>query len=139
MTKKYSNGEVTIIWKPDLCIHSGICVGGLPEVFNTQRRPWIEPTAASTEKLIQQVQKCPSGALSFEMNEPKEVEGEVTSSEVIAEVTPNGPLLIYGNITVKKTNGETEKKSRVTALCRCGQSSTKPYCDGTHRKVGFQG
>lgn len=68
ITKNYSNGEVTIHWRPSKCIHSGICVKGLPGVFNVNKRPWIEVTAASTDALIDQVIKCPSGALSYSMN-----------------------------------------------------------------------
>lgn len=67
-TKHYTNGEVTIIWKPELCTHSGRCVRGLPSVFDTRKRPWITPEAASTDEIVNQVKKCPSGALSFEMN-----------------------------------------------------------------------
>ena len=66
ITKKYSNGEVTIVWKPSQCIHSGICFRGLGTVFNPQRRPWIVPEAATTEQIINQVKKCPSGALSYQ-------------------------------------------------------------------------
>ncbi|MBL7792657.1 MAG: (4Fe-4S)-binding protein [Saprospiraceae bacterium] len=72
ITKKYSNGEVTIVWKPHMCIHSTICwkaATGLPAVFNPAERPWITPEGASTERIIEQVKKCPSGALSFVMNE----------------------------------------------------------------------
>lgn len=72
LTKKYSNGEVTIVWKPTLCIHSTNCwkgEHGLPEVFNPMEKLWIKPEGASTEKIIEQVNKCPSGALSFFMNE----------------------------------------------------------------------
>jgi uncharacterized Fe-S cluster protein YjdI len=68
-THHYTNGEVTIIWKPDLCIHSGNCVKGLGEVFKPKENPWIDPTKAGTEQIIDQVKKCPSGALSFEMND----------------------------------------------------------------------
>ncbi|HLF45231.1 MAG TPA: (4Fe-4S)-binding protein [Chitinophagaceae bacterium] len=67
-TFNYSNGEVTIIWKPDLCIHSGNCVRGLPEVFKSGERPWINAKGAITEKIIEQVKKCPGGALSFSIN-----------------------------------------------------------------------
>lgn len=67
-TFKYSNGEVTIIWKPDLCQHSGNCVRGLHEVFNPKEKPWIDASAASTERMIAQVKQCPSGALSYMMN-----------------------------------------------------------------------
>ncbi len=75
ITKKYSNGEVTIVWKPDRCIHSGRCFTGLPEVFNNKERPWIKPEGSTTEKIIQQVQKCPSGALSYYMNDAKQPDG----------------------------------------------------------------
>jgi uncharacterized Fe-S cluster protein YjdI len=68
-TLKYSNGEVTVLWKPDLCIHSGNCVRGLQEVFNPQTRPWININGAITERIVEQVKKCPSGALSFFMND----------------------------------------------------------------------
>ena len=63
--KEYSNGEVTIVWKPKLCIHSGVCVKTLPKVYNTKEHPWIKPENATTEELIKQVAKCPSGALSI--------------------------------------------------------------------------
>ena len=62
---KYSNGEVTIVWQPGLCIHSGRCVRGLPEVFKPKEKPWITPEGSATEKIIAQVKKCPSGALSI--------------------------------------------------------------------------
>jgi uncharacterized Fe-S cluster protein YjdI len=63
--KEYPNGEVTIIWQPKLCQHSGICVCTLPKVYNTKERPWIKAKNATTEELINQVAKCPSGALSI--------------------------------------------------------------------------
>ena len=69
ITKKYTNGEVTIVWKPNTCIHSAICFRGLGEVFDPRKRPWITPENSTTEKIIEQVKKCPSGALSFYMNQ----------------------------------------------------------------------
>ena len=66
---KYSNGEVTIIWQPELCIHSGRCVRGLAEVFKPKEKPWITPDGSTTEKIIAQVKRCPSRALSYFMNE----------------------------------------------------------------------
>lgn len=138
ITKNYSNGEVTIHWKPSKCIHSGICVNGLPDVFNVNKRPWIEITAASTDALIDQVKKCPSGALSYSMNESKNIEDEFIS-DVSAEVVTNGPLLVYGNFIVKHSDGTRKNLSKTTAFCRCGSSSNKPYCDGTHKKINFQG
>ena len=66
---KYSNGEVTIVWQPELCIHSGRCVRGLPEVFKAKEKPWITPEGSPTEKIVAQVKRCPSGALSYIMND----------------------------------------------------------------------
>ncbi|HRC32099.1 MAG TPA: (4Fe-4S)-binding protein [Bacteroidia bacterium] len=141
ITKKYTNGEVTIVWQPTVCIHSAICwrgENGLPEVFNPAEKPWIKPEGANTKRIIDQIKKCPSGALSYFMNEDKENNAEVTA-ESIVEIAPNGPLLVYGNITVKDSEGNTTQKNKVTAFCRCGASSNKPYCDGTHRKINFEG
>jgi len=68
ITKKYTNGEVTIVWKPTLCIHSGNCFRGLPVVFDPRKRPWITPEGSTTQQIIEQVKDCPSGALSYFMN-----------------------------------------------------------------------
>lgn len=71
MTKRYTNGEVTVVWKPDLCQHSGICARGLPDVFKPSRRPWIELTHADSAAITAQVDRCLSGALSWFRNEPE--------------------------------------------------------------------
>lgn len=141
-THKYTNGEATIVWKPEACIHSTLCWKGLNQVFNPGKRPWIEPTAGTTAQIIDQVRKCPSGALSYFMNE-----GAATGNEVIAEeaqiltveVTPNGPYLIKTSCTIQHSDGKVETKTGTTALCRCGSSQNKPFCDGSHRRVGFEG
>lgn len=64
----YTNGEVTVVWQPKLCQHSANCVRGLPTVFDYKKRPWVNAEGADTEAIIDQVKKCPSGALSFFMN-----------------------------------------------------------------------
>lgn len=66
--KEYTNGEMTIIWQPDICIHSGICVQTLPLVYKPKERPWIQIENATTDELIAQIKKCPSGALSYRLN-----------------------------------------------------------------------
>ncbi len=63
--KEYSNGEITIVWQPGKCIHSGVCVRTLPQVYHPKEHPWIKPMNATTEEIIQQVAQCPSGALSI--------------------------------------------------------------------------
>jgi uncharacterized Fe-S cluster protein YjdI len=67
--KAYTNGEITVLWKAGVCVHSGKCVQGLGEVFNVSARPWINIAGATTERIIQQVEQCPSGALSYVRNE----------------------------------------------------------------------
>jgi uncharacterized Fe-S cluster protein YjdI len=139
ITKKYSNGEVTVVWKPTTCIHSAICFRGLSSVFNPQARPWITPEGASTAEIIAQVEKCPSGALTYFMN--NDVDRREDSSVVthVVVVSPNGPLLVHGDIKVKDAQGQEIEKSNITAFCRCGASTNKPYCDGSHAKIGFEG
>ena len=64
IVKRYDNGEVTVVWRPSLCIHSGVCFRGLPKVFDPRRRPWIVVEGASTQAIVDQVARCPSGALT---------------------------------------------------------------------------
>ena len=138
ITIKYSNRDVTVVWKPNVCIHSAICFNGLPEVFDPTINPWIKTEGSTTDKIIAQVKKCPSGALTYIMNKEENITDSITAESII-EISKDGPILVYGNITIKKHDGTEEKKSKVTALCRCGGSQNKPYCDGSHRKNGFVG
>jgi uncharacterized Fe-S cluster protein YjdI len=75
----YSANGVTIQWEPKKCIHSGICVKGLPAVFDARRKPWIIPENASPEQVINQVHRCPSGALSIVNDPAKEIDGSVNA------------------------------------------------------------
>jgi uncharacterized Fe-S cluster protein YjdI len=65
-THHYRTEEITVVWKPEICIHSGICAQGLADVFNPHRKPWIDLSQAEAQQIIDQVKKCPSGALSIE-------------------------------------------------------------------------
>lgn len=141
ITRKYTNGEITIVWKPSVCIHSTLCwksPGGLPEVFDPRIKPWIKPEGSTSEKIIEHVKKCPSGALSFYYN--NELAGTTQiNTETKIEALINGPLLVYGNIHIKDSFGKEIKKNNVTAFCRCGKSENKPFCDGSHVKHNFKG
>lgn len=134
--KKYSNGELTIVWQAEKCVHAAICVGELPRVYRPGERPWLRIEQATTEELQAQIKKCPSGALSYYMND--EANPEAATLETKVEVLPNGPLLIYGTLKVKDKSGHLEEKNKTTAFCRCGASAKKPYCDGSHIKAGFR-
>ncbi|HVE58214.1 MAG TPA: (4Fe-4S)-binding protein [Pyrinomonadaceae bacterium] len=68
-THEYTNGEITVVWQPDLCIHSANCVKNLPAVFKPQEKPWIRVENASSEEIMNAIDKCPSGALSYRKNE----------------------------------------------------------------------
>jgi len=134
--KEYTNGQVTIVWQPSICIHAENCWRGLPDVFNPKGKPWANPEGASTEAIKDQIDKCPSGALSYFMNadEPKEEKSE----SIRIDIATNGPLIIHGSLQINR-DGNSEFKSDKTAFCRCGASENKPYCDGTHSRIGFKG
>lgn len=138
VTKEYSNGEVTVVWKPGMCIHSAKCVEGLPEVFRPKEKPWIKPDAASTESVINQVKSCPSGALSYYMN-GEEVKVEEKVEDISIEVIKNGPLIVFGALDITHCDGRIEKKETRASFCRCGHSENKPFCDGAHKRKGFEG
>ena len=144
-TLKYTNNEVTVVWKPKTCIHSTICWKGLIEVFNPRERPWIKMEGADTQRIIEQVRQCPSGALSYYMNddEVKENEPDKIVAEAATmlkvEVTPNGPYIINTECLIVHSDGKEETKTGTVALCRCGASGNKPYCDGSHNKIEFTG
>lgn len=135
--REYTNGTVTVVWKPDLCIHIGYCWQGLPQVFDPDKTPWINVTGASTEEIIAQVKECPSGALTFYLNKVEFEEN--TASVMVVEILPNGPLVLHGDIIIRDTEGHETRRQGTTCLCRCGASANKPYCDGSHKKVDFQG
>ena len=137
--KTYKNEEITVVWQPKLCIHSGICFRGLKSVFDPLRRPWITLEGADNEAIIRQVEACPSKALTYFQNteaENRATEPEATL-ETRVEVLPGGPLLVYGTLKIKDIHGNETLQSDTTAFCRCGQSRTKPFCDGSHIAARF--
>ena len=137
IVKKYSNGDFNVIWKPKICIHAAECVKRLPNVYDPQKKPWIKAENASIDELKIQIDACPSGALSYE------TEGVINKDAVYSvtkiNILKDGPLLVNGNISIENHNGEIEIKNTTTALCRCGASTNKPYCDGAHHKIEFKG
>ena len=136
IVKEYGTEGLTVIWKPKKCIHAELCVKTLPEVYDPHGKPWIKPDNASVEALKAQIDKCPSGALSYRTDGETKVEETSTTECTVIE---NGPLLVSGLLKVTLADGTTETKKRSTAFCRCGASNNKPYCDGTHNASGFIG
>lgn len=131
ITKHYTKEDVTIVWQPHKCMHSAICFNGLPSAFNPRVRPWINPDGATKEELINQVSKCPSGALSIKNIEPEKNSNMDTNTKIT--VTSTGPYLIKGMTELTNEAGEVIASKESLALCRCGYSKNKPFCDGSHR------
>ncbi len=134
--KEYESKDLTVVWKPDKCIHSENCFRGLPSVFNPKARPWVNVDGASDKEIKEAIDRCPSGALSYKLKGDTHDQNEVVEEQIV-EVVKGGPLMVYGNIRVKYHDGSQTSKHRVTAFCRCGASSNKPYCDGSHKSVEF--
>ena len=136
LTRAYTRPESRVPWYASRCIHSGACIRALPQAFDPNRRPWIDVSAADADALAQAVVRCPTGALRFERLDggPQEAEPESV------EITPvrNGPYFIRGPVDiVDPATRQPQRETRV-ALCRCGQSKHMPFCDNTHRAIGFR-
>lgn len=135
--REYSNGVITVVWKPDKCTHASFCWKELPEVFNPDNRPWVNINGASSERIMQQVERCPSGALTYYKNGEKPEEKTQKGDKVEVEINMGGPLVIESEIYVKLGDGTVVHKIEGAAFCRCGKSKTQPFCDGTHQEIKF--
>ena len=135
--KEYSNDEITVFWKPDICIHSAECVKGLPKVFNPEKKPWIDINAASAGEIASTINNCPSGALSYKLVNMLNEKNQSVINSTKLKINRNGPIIVEGNFNLFDSEGNLiETKSRA-ALCRCGASANKPFCDGSHSKISF--
>ena len=131
----YAGQAITIHDNRGICAHAGLCSDGLSAVFQLEHEPWIDPDAAQPEEIIAIVKSCPSGALSYS------VEGEELGDqarEPAVTVSQNGPYLVTGGPElVDVDRGEGVSKEHF-ALCRCGASKNKPFCDGSHWSIRFE-
>jgi CDGSH-type Zn-finger protein len=129
---EFPAGEGTVSFDLATCEHAGFC----GDRFTNWRRLAREADdPAVRERLMQMVRLCPSGALEIQ----PEAGGEQLEPAlpVSVGVVRDGPLWVRGRVPVTSADGETyEVRNRVT-LCRCGHSETKPFCDGSHKHVGF--
>jgi len=135
ITKKYTNGEITVIWKPHLCVHAAICFTELPSVFIPYERPWIKMDGATTEEIIDIVAQCPTQAISYYWNH-KGQKTEEEKTEVV--IIKNGPFLIKGSFKVLDIDGNEIVSENPASLCRCGQTKDRPFCDGSHIQYDFK-
>lgn len=137
VTREYRTAQIAVQWRAERCIHSGRCIRALPRVFSPARRPWIVlENAPDADTVAEAVLTCPTGALHFTRLDggPQETQPERLT---IAEVR-DGPLYVRGDVTVATEDGTVLRRDTRVALCRCGQSKHMPFCDNTHRAVGFK-
>ena len=125
----YDGDEVTVTWDRERCIHAEACVKGLPDVFDPERRPWIEPDQADPDAVEAVVPRCPTGALHITRNGE---DPEPTPDANRISLFPNGPLLVHADAELIDADGTTLLTDTRMALCRCGRSGNKPLCDGSH-------
>jgi uncharacterized Fe-S cluster protein YjdI len=131
---EYKNKDITVNWDAKKCIHSAVCINSLPEVFNLKEKPWVNVDQADKEAIMKTIDKCPSGALSYKI---QEVSVEVNKDKSEIKFMKNGPILMKGAYTILHNDGTETVKEGSFSLCRCGASSKKPFCDGTHKSTGF--
>ena len=125
----YVGKEITIHDNRGICAHIGHCTDGLPEVFRMKTEPWIDPDATDTEKIVHTIRQCPSGALSYTINDELHDSVEREAGIIISK---DGPYFVVGGIGFKDPKGDVTESPEHYALCRCGGSKNKPFCDGTH-------
>jgi CDGSH-type Zn-finger protein/uncharacterized Fe-S cluster protein YjdI len=133
--RTYASDSIEVSWEPRLCIHMQNCIRGLGEVFDPEARPWVRVDGADAERIAETVLTCPTGALHF-----RRFDGgpqEAAPAETTIEPRRNGPLFVRGNLRIVDEDGTVVREDTRLALCRCGASRNKPFCDGSHREIGF--
>ena len=136
--KNYVGKKITIHDNRKICSHAAECVNNLPSVFKFDGRPWIRPDEAKVQQIIDVVNKCPSGALSYSID-GVEYRDQNKRTPMVT-ILKDGPYAITGGVDLLGENipfAEGYSKEHYT-LCRCGASNNKPFCDGAHRTINFK-
>ena len=136
-TKTYQGERITVFWDATRCIHVADCTRLLPQVFDVKKRPWIDVTGADAESIAETIRRCPTGALRYAGS--ADLPEEQPDEPVTVEVRPGGPLYIRGAVRVTDVSGQVLAEEARVALCRCGASANRPFCDNSHRAIGFTG
>jgi uncharacterized Fe-S cluster protein YjdI len=133
--QEYRSEAISVTFDPNRCIHAARCVQGLPGVFDVGERRWVRPENATADEIAEVIHRCPSGALQYERLDggPAEAPDETP----IIFPSRNGPYYVRGAVELLY-NDEILPVINRAALCRCGQSENKPFCDNTHRRIGFE-
>jgi CDGSH-type Zn-finger protein/uncharacterized Fe-S cluster protein YjdI len=131
----YPGKEIDVQWDGRLCIHIGECGNAQGDLFVGGRDPWCIPDTSTKTEVREIVERCPSGALSYR---DKEGAPEVAPAQNTVTVAYNGPLYAHGELAIEGAPEDMPGVRFRAALCRCGRSANKPFCDNTHIEVGFQ-
>lgn len=134
--KTYSSDEIDITYDIPRCIHAAECVKRLSSVFDTNKRPWIQPEHATADEAATVIHLCPSGALHYTRKDGGS--SEPTPDENTIRIVANGPVYVRGQLALQATDGSTLLEDTRIALCRCGKSENKPLCDNSHIEAGFE-
>jgi len=133
---RFEDDTIEVTWDKHRCIHAKECIHNLPDVFDVNNRPWIQPDKASADTIAETIMKCPTGALHYKRKDESAEEPVPDSNEL--RLSENGPVYMHGNITVEDAEGNVVLSDTRMALCRCGASSNKPLCDNSHLDAGFE-
>ncbi len=132
---EFDGAAIRVTWSSRRCIHAAECVRGLPPVFRPGLKPWIVPDRATADRVAEVVERCPTGALHFERLDGGPPEATPAANSVQPE--PEGPLYLRGDLEILAADGTLLLRDTRVALCRCGQSGNKPFCDNSHRMAEF--
>jgi CDGSH-type Zn-finger protein/uncharacterized Fe-S cluster protein YjdI len=132
----YESDEIKVTYDLKRCIHAGECVRGMPEVFDVKKKPWIQPDKSSSKKIADVIEKCPTGALHYEIKKGNRTEQPSSKNRV--QLRPNGPVYFFGDIEVQDHEGNTVLEDTRFAFCRCGASGNKPACDNSHQEISWK-
>ena len=135
-TSVYRGAKLAVAYDRVRCIHAAECGRGLKKVFDASKDPWIDPDLAQAEEVIAVIERCPSGALTYERLDGGAAEAPAPQNTVA--VMADGPLYLHGTIALQDSDRNPVAEEARVALCRCGQSTHKPYCDGSHAKARFK-
>lgn len=134
-TRVYGDERFNVLWDATRCIHTANCLRGLPEVFDTRARPWISIDQAAPEEIAATIRTCPTGALRYGGTG---IGPEQPDEPPTIDLVPSGPLYVRGRTRVTDADGRVVTEEHRVALCRCGASANKPFCDNSHRRIGFE-
>ena len=135
-TVHYKGEQATVAWDGRLCIHIGECGRAKGDLFVAGRQPWCQPDGSGADEIRDVIERCPSGALTVEFADGSV--SEVAADENSVQVAYNGPLFVRGDLDIDGAPEDVPGLKFRAALCRCGQSKNKPFCDNSHEEAGFQ-